>query len=86
MIFAVLDVSLIIGLNIGETDNFFTLIINISSNICKEGIYCINIKECFANLCRLGFTAARNSFGLRLIIVPTLNDMKPRFQVVNAIC
>ena len=86
MIFAVLDVSLIIGLNIGETDTFFTLIINISSNICKEGIYCINIKECFANLCRLGFTAARNSFGLRLIIVPTLNDMEPRFQVVNAIC
>ena len=26
MIFAVLDVSLIMGLNIGETDSFFTLI------------------------------------------------------------
>ena len=30
LIFAVLDVSLIMGLNIGETDSFFTLIIVIS--------------------------------------------------------
>ena len=30
MIFSVLDVSLIMGLNIGETDSFFTLIIVIS--------------------------------------------------------
>ena len=30
MIFAVLDVSLIMGLNVGETDSFFTLILLIT--------------------------------------------------------
>ena len=32
MIFAVLDVSLIMGLNIGETDSFFFTLITINNN------------------------------------------------------
>ena len=43
MIFAVLDVSLIMGLNIGETDKFFYINFNINDLFCVAARSWINV-------------------------------------------
>ena len=62
MIFAVLDVSLIMGLNIGETDSFFILIfaVFVEKLYTKFGHY---FTVCFNVCCNPAFLAAKSNRG-----------------------